>query len=157
MESLTKNRVKAVSRVVGVFCFILPGILVDNVGVLYLVLFSVGFACLMITLRFRSGTDGAMELLLTTNICFWCSVGLWRFAPFSLDFGEPLLVDDTFEMVLAIWFAAFIFASFYELVEFLWAIFTKSSRRLAVIGLIGVAVQLLATMRFIFSTARSLA
>ena len=155
MESLTENRVKLVSRVGAALFLILPGI-VDDRGSLnavggsrpdvYMILLSVGFVCLLIALRFRTGVIRGIELLLVTNICFWCSVGLWEFVPFSFEFGDA---ESGFYDVFAFWIFLFWCASLYEIVEFSFGILKRGSRRLATIGLIGVVVQVLTSMGFI--------
>ena len=159
MELLGGARTRWITRIVAILFLSAPGLVETSEGVVVgvvLIGIGIGFACLLISLQFQDGVGQAIELLLLTNVAFWCFVILRRFVPYKLEYaledGEGYLFLGT----LIIWLVAFGFALLYEILIFLRvAVFGGNHRRLAVIGVGLVAVQLFTVMRFILATMES--
>ena len=154
MEPLGGARTRWITRILAILFLSAPGLVETsgNAVVVCVVLIGigVGFACLLISLHSQDGVRQAIELLLLMNVAFWCFVILRRFVPYKLGYaledGEGYVLIGT----LFIWLFAFSFALLYEIMVFLRvAVFGENHRRLAVIGVGLVAVQLFTVMRFI--------
>ena len=111
---------------------------------------GIGFACLLASLQFQEGVTRALELLLMTNVAFWCFVGLLMYAPDTLVYGNMQGMDSR-EAVLMFWLFVFLFASLYELLIFFRVLlFGGNQRHVALIGICLVAVQALTAISSIF-------
>ena len=156
MEPPGGARTRWITRIAAILFLSAPGVVETSEEVVtYVVLIGIGigFVCLLISLQFQDGVGQAVELLLLTNVAFWCFVILWKFIPYKLKYaledGEGVVLVTS----LFVWLFAFGFALLYEILIFARvAVFGGSHRRLAVIGVGLVAVQLFTVMRFIFAS-----
>lgn len=156
MEPLGGAKTRWITRIAAILFLSAPGLAETEGNVaawVILIVMGVGFTCLLISLQFQDGVGQAIELLLVTNVAFWCSIILWRFVPYKLEYA---LEDDkgiAYTAALVIWLFAFGFALLYEILIFSRvAVFGGNHRRLAVIGVGLVAVQLFTVMRFVLAT-----
>ena len=139
MEPLGGARTRWITRILAILFLSAPGLVEtsENEVFFYVVLIGigVGFACLLISLQFQDGVRQSIELLLLTNVAFWCFVILWKFIPYKLKYA--LEDGEGFVLVVTvfIWLFAFGFALLYESLIFLRvAVFGGDHRRLAFIG-----------------------
>lgn len=89
----------------------------------------------------------AFALVVISNAAFWGSVLLWRLRPrlIKIPITEGI---DPFALALGLWFIFFVGASVYELVIF--CVNLKNSKRLSIIGIVGVLLQTVTALRFIY-------
>lgn len=141
MEPLGGTRTRWVSRFGAIIFLSASGLVAIPTWVPHVVLMCIGFGCLLASIQFQEGVTRALELLLITNVAFWCFVGLVIYAPDTLVYGEFQGLDPRVGSLI-IWLFAFCFASIYELLIFLRVLlFGGNQRRLAAIGFCLVAVQ----------------
>ena len=90
----------------------------------------------------------ALALVVTLNISFWISLGVWQlkihYAGSLLRFGI-----DPFTGAVALWGFLLIAVSFYALVAFLRGLGKKEHQKLCVAGLACLSAQMLVTFRYI--------
>ena len=149
MEPIGGTRTRWVSRFGAIIFFSASGLVATPTWIPHIVLWGIGFACLLASLQFQQGVMRALELLLITNVAFWCFAGLVIYAPDTLVYGG-MQGDDSRIGTLFIWFFGFCFASLYEILIFLRVLlFSGNQRRLALICFCLVAVQALTAIGFI--------
>ena len=150
MEPLGGTGSRWVARFGAIIFFSASGLVATPTLVPHIVLWGIGFACLLASLQFQEGVARALELLLITNVAFWCLVGLLVYAPDALVYGG-MHGTDSREGAVVSWLFVFCFASIYELLIFLRVLlFGGNQRHMALIGLCLVAVQALTAVRSIF-------
>ena len=149
MEPLGGTKTRWVSRFGAIIFLSASGLIATPTWVPHIVLMGIGFACLLASLQFQEGVTRALELLLMTNVAFWCFAGLLIYAPNTLVYGE-MQGDDLRIAVVIIWFFAFCFVSIYEMLVFCRVLLFGGNRRhIAPIGICLVAVQALTAIRSI--------
>ena len=125
------------------------GLRLSETRLYYFSSFTLGWTLLLLGLmKSKYGKPlKCLLLVLYSNLAFWGSVILWRFRPtfLSTQVNESI---DPFALPLCLWLITFLILSIYEVLIF--GIHLKLCRALCSAGLIGVFLQLLVSVRFIY-------
>ena len=94
--------------------------------------------------------ESAILLLLTSNLAFWLSFGLWHLR-LSATGPSPSDGVETFAGTLAVWCLLLAIFSLYELVVCLRGVWGSAGRSMALAGIAGLVMQTLTSVRVAYN------
>jgi len=136
----------------GMFVLALLGLINVSNRFYYFSILAIGWLSIIFAIR-QSGLKQpitAIALLLTTNLAFWCSYGLWKLRPQIIGPVQSGGIDP-FSIAVSFWLIMLIVCILYECVVFIRSITDMQGQRcLSVFGLVGVVLQVLITLKTIY-------
>jgi uncharacterized membrane protein (DUF373 family) len=133
-----------------------PGLFTSETR-LSLVLMAAGCLFLLIATAQKgvSKPETALLLLISSNLSFWLSYGLWLLRPKLM--GPPRTEGiDPFAGPVAFWLLVLVIFAIYEAVTFLVGMTRVQQRKIASVGLAAVVLQVLVTMRTVYNMVKGI-
>ncbi len=142
-----KQKCRVALFALGAILMSAPGLCTEDLRWAFAVFLGAGFVILVTATVWQGGSKpaAALVLLISTNLSFWLSYGLWRLRLKYVG-PSPNQGIDVFAGPVALWSFVLLACLLYEVVVFVRALAKGQQRMAAVAGLLAWVIQVLITL-----------